>query len=229
LKLFELFATLKFDGSEFEKGLKASEKSADDFGKNTGKSLKDVLKVAGGVAAAATAVGAAVLGMANSSSQAADKVDKGSQKLGISAKYYQQLNYALGLSGASIDTFSKAYANLNDVAEDSEVDKALKSIGIDASTYGDTETMMRDIISAISDMEDLGARSSVMETIFGSMNAASLNAFFNAGRQGIEDMYKEAEDLGLIMSDEAVKEGAAYQDAQSKLSQATTALKNALV
>ena len=80
MNLFELFAKLSLDTSDYEKGLKDSETKTKSFSGKVGTALK----VVGGGAAAFAAAGAAVYGMSKKTADATDHIDKMSQKLGIS-------------------------------------------------------------------------------------------------------------------------------------------------
>ena len=117
MNVFELFAKIGLDTTSYDKGLEGAEKSTKSFGTN----LKKGLAVAAGVttaaitatAAAAGVAGKAFLNAANDVATYGDDVDKNSQKLGISAKAYQQWDFILQHSGSSIDGLKKGLTTLS--------------------------------------------------------------------------------------------------------------------
>lgn len=233
MDLFSLIAKLILDDSEYKKSLTAAEEQ----GKGFGNSFKDVI---GGVASALTAAGitAAIKGIAdqfarmiNNTAQYADRVDKGSQRLGISTSAYQEWNHALTQSGASIDTVSRGIVNLNAAISGSATDKvsgALDALSIDPSEYKSTEALLDAVFTALADMEAGAERDTLIENIFGR-GGMELAAFLNSGSAGIKELRQEAHDLGLIMSGEEIANGVAYGDAVANLQAALGAIEQQLV
>lgn len=117
MNVFELYAKLGLDTKEYEKGLTESESKTQNFG----KALKTGLGVAAGVTAtaigattAATIAGAkAFVSSAKDVAAYGDAIDKNSQKLGISAKAYQEWDFILKHSGSSIDGLKKGLTNVS--------------------------------------------------------------------------------------------------------------------
>ena len=94
MNVFELFAKLGLDSSEYDKGLDDAEKSSSSFGEK----LKKGIGVAAGVATAAlTATAGATITLgkkfieaAKATSETGDVIDKQSQKVGFSYKSWQE-------------------------------------------------------------------------------------------------------------------------------------------
>ena len=233
MDLFSLVAKLTLDDSQYKQALSAAETQGEGFG----NSFKDVI---GGVASALTAAGitAAIKGIADqfarmisNTAQYADRVDKGSQRLGISTSAYQEWNHALQQSGASIDTVSRGIVNLNAAISGSATDKvseALDALSIDPSEYKSTEDLLDAVFTALADMEQGAERDTLIENIFGR-GGMELAAFLNSGSEGIKELRQEAHDLGLIMSGEDIANGVAYGDAVANLQAAIEAIEQQLV
>ena len=89
-----MIARLGIDKSEYEKGMKEAEGGFKGFGSKLKAGVANVAKIAAGAAAAGaaafTAVTAAVTKGVSEVAAFGDNIDKASQKMGISAKAYQE-------------------------------------------------------------------------------------------------------------------------------------------
>lgn len=185
--------------------------------------LRDVMGKLGGAAKAGIAAGAAavaavgtaavnagkqVYSMAQDVAAAGDAVDKGSQKLRLSTDDYQRLAYAADISGTSIDTLATA-------------NKTLQASGKNLD--------LRQAIDQVAAIEDADARAAAATELFGKKAGQELLPLLNAGADGLAAMYGEAEAYGMIMSEDAVKASAAFQDSLNKMQGTLNGLKNQLI
>lgn len=207
LDLFKLVGSIYVDADKANESLSKTDEKAEGVGSKLAK--------AGGAAAAFGAAAVAATGtavkalksQADATAQAADAVDKGSQKMGVSAETYQKLSYAADLSGTSINTLQAATKKLQASGSDLDISGAL------------------DQLYAI---EDADARAAAAHEMFGDKIANELAPMLNAGKEGFTAMTDEAERLGMVMSDDAVKNGAAYTDAMDALNGSIDAVKNTI-
>jgi hypothetical protein len=160
------------------------------------------------IGTAAVAAGKKVWDAANEMSEMGDEVDKGSQKLRVSAEDYQRMKYAAELSGTSIDTLATAQKKL--AASGSELD-------------------LRQAIDQVAAIEDADKRAAAATELFGAKAGQELLPLLNSGKDGIQAMYDEAEAYGMVMSGDAVKASAKFQDSLSKMKGTMTGLKNEMV
>lgn len=177
-------------------------------------------RIAAGLAAAAASAGAAFAGMAYQAVVAADDMGKLAQSSGVAVESLSQLEYAASLSGSSLDELS---IGLNKLAKQaaaaaqgsaSAVD-AFNAIGVsvknaDGSMRG-TEQIMLDIADRFSQIEDGAAKAALAQEIFGK-SGTKLIPFLNQGRAGIEALKKEADALGLTITDKAAKAAEEFND-----------------
>lgn len=205
--LFKLVGSIYVDADKANESLAKTDAKAEGVGSKLASAGKKAAVFGGAVAAAA---GVAIKGMkdqADATAAAADEIDKGSQKMGISAEDYQKLAYAAELSGTSIGTLQKATQKLQSEGMNIDVTQALDSL------YA---------------IEDADERAAAAHEMFGDKVANELAPMLNAGKEGFEAMTAEAENLGLVMSDDAVKAGASYNDTMTALNESMDALKNTL-
>lgn len=191
-------------------------KKVGDVAGSVAKGGLKVLGAAGGAAVAGvSAVGAAaskaakeLTEMIKATADAGDKIDKGSQKIGVSAEQYQVLSYQARLSGTSIETITKAASKLKSAGSDLSVDQAIKKIA---------------------SIQDPSKRSAAAVEMFGAKVAQDLTPMLNAGTEGLRDMEKAARDNGLVMSNEAVSASVSFNDSMETLQSTISAVKNGLV
>lgn len=226
---------LGLDDSEFTSGLKDAETEGTSFGEIMGQvfeNIKGALVTTGIVALVGQFVGFLKQGVALAG-QNGDAIDKQSQKLHLSAQAYQEWNYVLGLSGASVADLTRAMRNFDEIQGGKITDDQaayFEQLGISATDASgkmkSAQELMEETLYALADYTG-NDRGLITEAFFGK-NSAGLNALLNSTSDEIKEMRQAAKDLGLIMSDEDVKNAAAYMDATSRLEQSVQALQTAL-
>lgn len=224
---------ITLDTSDFTTELGNAEEAASGFSEQFTSlisGIEDKLKKAGIVAAVgsiATSLHNAIQGTAGY----ADTIDKQSQALSISRGEYQKWDHALRQSGASMATVTRGFKNLNSFlggeATD-DISAAMDALNINPADYKGTEDLFEAVIGSLSELEEGSERDNLVTAIFGR-GGTQLNALLNSGKKGIEDLRQEAEDLGLIMSDEDIANGVAFGDAFANMQAATEALRNKVV
>lgn len=169
--------------------------------------------------------------------QVGDEIDKESQKLQISAELYQKLSYAMDKSGSSISDVSKGIKNITSelakVQNGTEgAGKQFDELGISLKntdgTMKDAETVLMETIDVLADMDDEIARNKAANDIF-SKSYSELLPLLNEGSDGIHALMQEAEDYGMVMSDDAVKASADYDDSLTKLNGTIKGVKSRIV
>lgn len=126
-----------------------------------------------------------------------DEIDKASQRMEMDAESYQKLAYAADLCGVNTSQLEAASKKLK------------ANMGDDAD--------LNEYLIMLANMEDVTARNELATELFGGAVAQDLIPMLNAGGDGLEAMQQEAEDLGVVMSNDAVKAGADMNDAFSKV------------
>ena len=117
----DLVAKLKLDSSDYESGLNSAEKQANGFGSKVGGGLKKAGKIGaaaiGAVTVASAALGKSLMSNINQVADYGDNVDKMSQKMGISAKAYQEWDAVMQHCGTSIDAMKPSFKLLSQQAQ----------------------------------------------------------------------------------------------------------------
>ena len=223
---------LTLDNSEFDSALEESEAKSGTFKDSIGAvftELKGIIVTTGVVALIGQVVSSLKEGV-DLARQHGDTIDKQSQKLHLTAEAYQELDYALQLSGASVTDLTRAMRNFDEIQGGKVTDDQaayFEKLGISAKDAGgnikSAQQLMEETMYALADYtgEDRGL---IMEAFFGK-NSAGLNALLNQSSDQIKEMREEAHQLGLIMTDEEVKNAAAYNDAVTRLDSSVKSIK----
>ena len=217
----------------------AGEKSGKTFGESMAKGLKVTAGVIAGAMAAVTAGAVAAtktfVDTAKQTAAYGDEVDKTSQKLGLSAKAYQEWDYVMKIAGtemSSMTTGLKTLTNkLDDAKNGSESAQAMFSaLGIsmeDISTMS-REDLFKATIKGFQGMADSTERAALANDLFGK-SGQNLAPLFNMTADETQGLIDKANDLGMVMSDEGVKGSASFTDAMTTLNGTITGLKNNLM
>lgn len=215
MDIFDLFAKLSLDSSEYEKGLGDAEKQTGSFASK----LKSGLATAGKVGAAAlgavsTAAGVMTKKILDGTKEIAaygDNIDKASQKMGISAEAYQEWDAVLQHSGTSIDALGRGMVTLSKQAQKNS--DAFKKLGLSEKQVASMsqEDLFSAVIAGLQDMEEGTERTALAAELLGG-SAKELGPLLNTSAEDTEMMRKRVRELGGVMSNDAVKAAAKYQD-----------------
>ena len=208
----------------------------DTTGVSTGlSSVGSIAKTGLGVAAAGfAAVTAAAVGttkaLADGVTETAaygDNIDKMSQKMGISAEAYQEWDAVMQHSGASMDSLQGAFKTL---AKQTEANaEEFKKLGIsekDLQTMSQEEIFAK-TIEGLQGMEEGAERTTIATKLLGK-GGMELGALLNTSAEETQAMKDKVHELGGVMSDEAVKAAAAFQDSLQDMQTAFGGLKKNL-
>lgn len=191
--IFELFGTIMVDNTKADESIVKTEKKAESLAKSFAGGAKKVAKFgAAVVGAGATAVGS-ITKLASETASTMDVIDKASQRMEISAESYQEFAHAAELSGVEMSTLEAAAKKLDG---DMTFDQAM------------------DEIYALQTAEERAAKAA---ELFGEGVAYKMTPMINASAEDMAAMKQEAHDLGLVMSEEDVKAGAALGDTLANL------------
>jgi hypothetical protein len=214
--------------------LDKAKKKLDWFKKSSDVSLAGIGRAFASVAVgAATAFGA----MAKRSIDSADRLLELKQATGVSVESLSQLQYAASLSGVQMETLTGSIAKLSRnavvAAQDlnGKVSKAFQSLGVNvvdsSGKMQDSEEILLQVADKFAAMEDGAAKTALAMQLFGR-SGAQLIPFLNEGRAGLEKLRKEADALGLTISDNAAVAADQFNDNLTRLKGAASGITNQL-
>ena len=218
----------------------ASSPGVSNAGKTAGSNFMGGVGRGLAVAGAATAaVGAAAIKAGDAFADAAgevaeygDNIDKMSQRLGLSYEGFQKWDYILGQSGVDIDSMQTGLKTLTNQLDDArngstDAQARFEALGLSLEDISNMsrEEVFESVISGFQQMEDSTERAALANDLFGK-SGQNLTPLFNQSVESTQALAQAAEDLGLIMSDDAVKASADYQDALDTMQRSMAGLKN---
>ena len=223
MDLMTLVAKLTLDSSEYEQGLGDAENSGGKFGKSIKSAVKGVGVAMAAVTTATAAAGGAFVKGAGSVAEYGDNIDKMSQKMGLSAEKYQEWDAILQHSGTSMESMKASMKTLANAAETGS--DAFQQLGLSQEQIANMsqEELFEATIAGLQNVEDTTQRTYLAGKLLGR-GATELGALLNTSAEDTEAMRQRVHELGGVMSDEAVKASARYQDS---LQDMTTAIDGA--
>lgn len=204
---------------------------ADSAGSESGAIFSDkLISTIKGVVAAA-GIGAAIstaIGKVGDLAAMGDTIDKQSQKIGISAKAYQEWDAVLQHSGTSISSMQGAMKKLT--MEASSGSEAFQKLGIsqEEALGMSQEDLFGRVIEGLQGMEQGTERTALAQELLGR-SAQEMAALLNTSAEDTQAMKDRVNELGGVMSDDAVKSAAAYQDALQDMQTAIAGFGRGLV
>ena len=187
---------------------------ADSAGEEAGRSMGDKLASALKTALIAAGIGAIIkqaVGSVNELADYGDNIDKMSQKMGMSAQAYQEWDAVMQHSGTSMEAMKSSMKTLANAAESNSA--AFEELGISQEELAslNQEQLFERTISALQGVEDTTQRTYLAGKTLGR-GATELGALLNTSAEDTQRMRDRVHELGGVMSDEAVKDAAAYKD-----------------
>lgn len=216
-----------------------SANKAGDAGSGLGAKLGDAAKVGlaavAAIGTAAVAAGKKLYDMANDAAATGDEIDKMSQKIGISAKAYQEWDYVFERSGTDVNNLQTGMKTLSSVITDAAsgsetAAKKLSAVGLAVEDLNglSQEQQLDLVISALQEMGSGAERTSAATDLLGK-SATDMAAVLNMTADETRALKQEAEDYGMIMDDDAVSASAAFEDSLTKLQGTIGGLKNRMI
>jgi len=234
MNVFSLFASIELDDKKYKQSLDNAERNTDKFGNNARRAFDRVgtsaiklgTTLTKTITASMAAAGAAALLAADRFANVADRVDKSSQLAGLAAQDYQTLRFAFDQSGISAESFDLALGSLNRrlglAAQGNKTyADAFDDLGVslrDANgNVRDSRSVFDDLIAALQNVPSSAEQAALASVVFGDDVGKRLLPLINAGTEGIAELEQQAQDLGLVMSEDAIAALVAYKDNMNAL------------
>ena len=205
LEIFKLVGSIFIDTDKANESLQKTDKKASNFAENMGKAGKVAAGAAVAIGTAIVGAGTAMVGMANDASKTADEIDKASTRMGIGTEQFQELKYAAEQSGVELATLESAAKKLE--GTDLNLDQA---------------------INQIMSLQTAEERSAMAADLFGEKLAYTLSPLIEQSGEDLNGLRDRAHELGLVMSEEAVRTGTEYGDLSADLQKSFGMLKTNL-
>lgn len=198
----ELFA----DPSKLVRGLKSAEHTIKAWGKNVNEIGEGVASVGKKIFAGGFALKGALSGATAVFAEMGSNLAHMSERTGIGVEALSQLSYAADQTGVDTDALEKGLHKMQrglvEAAMGSqEAEQTFLALGLSARELERTSTgeQISAIASKIAGLSNPTERAAAAMMIFGR-SGANLLPLLNKGGDGIADLMKKADDLGLTIS-----------------------------
>lgn len=220
--------TQQLTGASAEAGDKAGAQSGTKFASSMAKKIGIGSAAVG---AAVAGVGTALVSTASKTAEYGDQIDKASQKLGVSSGFYQEWQAVLQHSGTDMDKMGASFKKLATASQDASSDQeaAFQKLGLsmDEVKNMSTEDLFQSVVNGLQGMEEGSERTAVATQLLGK-GAMELGPLFNTSAEDTQKMIDTVNDLGGVMSEDAVKASARYQDSLQDMQTSFEGVKNGI-
>lgn len=201
-----------------------TEKEAKKLNAQVGRLSKDLggkLKTACfAVGAGLSAVVATTGVLVNKSMEAGDRIDKMSQKIGMSRKAFQEWDYIMSQNGGSVDSLQmgfKALSNQMDGVQKGTKDsiRYFSALGVSVKDNNgnlrNQEDVFNDTVRALQKMKNPTEKAIIANKLFGR-SALDLKPLLEQSAESVDGLRQKANDLGMVMGDDAVDASVKLKD-----------------
>lgn len=174
--------------------------------------------------------------VATKSTEWADDLSTLSAQIGVSTTTLQEWSYAAEFVDVSVQTIQGSMSRLTKVMAEAQngsvsAKEAFDSLGVSYTnadgSLRSAEDVFYDVIDALGGIDNAAERDATAMSIFGK-SAQELNTLIEAGSATFRSYGEEAENLGIIMSEDQVQSLAQMQDSFDKLNNVMDASQNML-
>ena len=219
MNLFNLFAKITLDNSEYEAKMKDSQKTASSFSSKIGTAFKAGAKAVTAFATTVVAGAAALSGLAVKMVDFGSEIDDNAQKLGMSTEGYQYWSLVLQRAGSDASSMSMAIRTMSQFTEqlatgNGDALLSLQKLGIGYEDFMamSTEEQLYAIVTALQGVENQTDKVALAQDILGTRTYQEFMPLLNMQQGSLEDLKDEFEGLGLIIEEDTIKQTAALGD-----------------
>jgi methyl-accepting chemotaxis protein len=210
---------------KFQRHLKQAENQAKRMREITSKGFM-------AIGATAIAAGAGMMALVNKTAESMDAIDKMSERTGITRERLQELKYAAGQTGVEFQSIEDGMSNLTkNMGKAGEGSKKIASafnklkINVkDSNGHMRSSTdLFNESIAKLADMKDQTQRNILGQKLFGG-SWQEMIPLINQGSAGIKALTDRSRQLGLVVSEDAVKANVVFGDTLADIKDSFAAL-----
>lgn len=184
----------------------------------------------------ALVAGGAVVGtvgaLATKTAQAGDRVDKMSQKIGMSRKAFQEWDYIMSQNGGSVDNLQmgfKTLATQMDGVRKGSKDSinAFNKLGVSVKnsngTFKSQDVVFNEVVRKLQQMKNPTEKAIIAQRLFGR-SAIDLKPLLNQSAESVDNLRQKANDLGMVLADDVIDASVKFTDTMDTLKRSFNAI-----
>lgn len=184
--------------------------------------------------AGVTAAAASMVTLAENTAAAGKEISVMAERTGLSTKAYQEWDYIAKQAGTTMDTLQGGITDLAEKMDDAakgegEAAEIFKKLGVNVTdTSGklrNQQDVFEDTVKALQKVENASQRQALATKLM-STTGEELLPLLNGEIGSIDELKKSAEELGIVMSDDALKASVEYEKSFSNLQGTLSGIKN---
>ena len=221
---------------KYKKNTDNAGKNSTSFSSKLGGAFKTGVSAVAGFTTAIAGAATAVAGLATQTIDYAGDLDDNATRVSMSTEAYQTWAFAMQLAGTDASTLQTAVRSLttftgNLTAGNEAAMAALDNLGL---SYEDfialpMEEQLNSVVNALQGMEDQTIMVQTAQDVFGSRAYQQLLPLLTQEKGYIDDLSASMTEMGMIMSDGAIKAGAALGDQLDLLKKRITMVGNSML
>lgn len=212
-----------------EKKLQKATMTVKKFSNEVGKGFQNA------VAATTAGIGALVGGsyaLANKTAEAGDRIDKMSQRIGMSRKAFQEWDYVMSQNGGSVDSLQMGYKSLANQMDGvrkgskdsiSYFNKLGVSVKDSSGQLRSQDDVFNDTVRALQKLKNPTEKAIIAQKLFGK-SAIELKPLLEKNSNEIDELRQKANDFGMVISDDIVDASVKFKDTQDTLGRSFNAM-----
>lgn len=200
------------------------------------KALGGVKKAMGLLVLGAAGLSTALVKIASDTASTGDEAAKAAKRIGVTAEEMQELTFAAQIGGATMADIEVGFRRLASNALDAsrgtgEAKESFDELGVAVTNADGTLKsqldLFEDVAGALEGVENTTLRAALAQDIFGR-GGSKLLPLLNEGKGGIRALRREAQGLGLVLSEDATKQAEEFQDSMLRLKSVALGLRNTI-
>ena len=223
MEIFKLFGSIFVDNAAANESISKTEEKAEGVGNKLLSGVGAAAKWGVAIAGAGVAAVGGMMAMANKTAEAADVIDKLSERTGINREELQRWKYAADQSGADITKLEVGVKKLSETmvmaGEGSKKSQdAFSKLGISMEQLKNSSPseMFDTVMHKLAEMPDSAERNAIGNQMLGK-SYTNMLPLLNAGADGMQELKDRADELGLVMSEDAVVANVVFGDTLADL------------
>ncbi len=218
LEIFKLFGSIFVDNEKANESISKTDQKAQGVGKTLLKGVGTAAKWGVGIVAGASAAVGGLVAVTNQTAEYADEIDKLSERTGINREELQRWKYAAEQSGADVGKLEQGVKQLSNIMDDAingntKATESFSALGISVDDLKNKsqEEIFTNVMDALGDMEQGAQRNAIGNDLL-SRSYTEMLPLLNAGSKGMGDLKNRADELGIVMSEDAVVANVVFGD-----------------